>query len=98
MIIMIGADYQLINEAANAMKGASDEYLFCVKELYKIVADTKSVWEGTDNEQFVEKVNEHKANIDALGNIIKDYSTFLLDSSSSVEGTQQEISSAAGKL
>ncbi len=96
--MMIQAEYQAINDAANAMKGASEEYLYCVKELYNIVNDTKSVWEGTDNERFVDKVNDHKANIDALGKIISDYSQFLLNSSASVEGTQDEVTSAASRL
>ena len=83
---------------AKEIQDAAVEYNNAVNELYKIVDNLSSSWQGTDNVAFANKVNGYKEEIIALGKVVENYAIFLNRSSGSLNDLQTDISSAAGKL
>lgn len=83
---------------AKEIQDAAVEYNNAVNELYKIVDNLSSSWQGTDNVAFANQVNSYKQEIVALGNVVNNYALFLNKTSGSLNDLQGDISSAAGKL
>jgi uncharacterized protein YukE len=87
-----------MNYDAKDIQDAAIEYNNAVNELYKIVDNLTTSWQGTDNVAFANKVNGYKEEIIALGKVVENYAIFLNRSSGSLNDLQTDISSAAGKL
>jgi uncharacterized protein YukE len=87
-----------MNYEAKEIHDAAVEYNNAVEDLYKIVDNLSSSWQGTDNITFANKINDYKEEIIALGNVVNNYAIFLNKSSGSLDELQGDISSAAGKL
>lgn len=87
-----------MNYDAKEIQDAAIEYNNAVIELYKIVDNLTTSWQGADNVAFANTVNGYKEEIVALGKIVNNYALFLNQSSTSLNDLQGDISSAAGKL
>lgn len=87
-----------MNYDAKEIQDAAIEYNNAVTELYKIVDNLTTSWQGTDNVAFANKINSYKEEIVALGQVVNNYALFLNRSSGSLNDLQSDISSAAGRL
>lgn len=87
-----------MNYDAKEINDAAIEYNNAVTELYKIVDNLTTSWQGTDNVAFANKINSYKAEILTLGKVVNNYAIFLNESSGSLSDLQSDITSAAGRL
>ena len=95
---MIRASYAEMQSAATEISKASGEYKSNVDSLYQIVDNLVENWKGTDNVSFANTVNGYKETLKNLGDVVDNYATFLNKAAAAISATQDEVSSAAGKL
>jgi len=95
---MIRASYGEMKSAANEITKAAQDYQSNVDALYAIVENLTSVWKGTDNLSYAETVNGYKDDMKNLGEVVKDYATFLTKSADAISEAQEDVSTAAGRL
>lgn len=92
------ATYQEMNEAANKMRNAANEYQSGVDTLYEKIDNLSMNWKGGDNQAYVETTNSYKKDMKDLGEIIKQYATFLEKSAQFISATQEDVQNDAGRL
>lgn len=88
---------QMKNEARD-INSAAKEYEDAVTQLYAVVDNLSTSWQGVDNKTFVDKINSYKNEIQTLGQIVNNYAIFLDGAAGSLDELQGDVSSAAGKL
>jgi len=95
---MIRASYSEMKSAANDITKSSEDYQANVEGLYTIVDNLTTVWKGTDNISYADTVNSYKKDMQNLGEVIKDYATFLTRSADAINEAQEDVQTAAGRL
>jgi len=95
---MIRASYAEMQSAATEISKASEEYKTNVDALYQVVDNLVNNWKGSDNVSFANTVNGYKEDLKALGDVVNSYATFLNKAAAAISATQDEVSSAAGRL
>lgn len=95
---MFKADYAEMKTSAGTISNSAKEYKESVDSLYQIVDNLVENWKGEDNVKFAETANSYKEDLKALGDIVDNYSTFLNKSVAVISQTQDDITSAAGRL
>lgn len=94
----ITANPEAVRTLGGNVKEQATLYKNEVNKIYAAVDELKTGWQGTDNQSYVNKVNEYRETITNLGNAIEDYGTFLTATANELQRTQDEIASAAGRL
>ncbi|MBQ8891500.1 MAG: WXG100 family type VII secretion target [Bacilli bacterium] len=95
---MIKANYAEMQSAATEISKAAEEYKTNVEGVYQIVDSLVNHWKGADNVKFANTVNDYKNDLTSLGDVVNSYGEFLNKSAQIISSTQDEISSAAGRL
>lgn len=94
----IRANMGELTNLGNKVVAQSEAYVAQVNKIYSTVDSLSSKWEGTDNQQYVQKVNEYKPDIQNLGEVIRGYGEFLKSTSNTLQQVQNDIASAASRL
>ncbi len=92
------ADLGQMKQDAREISNAAKEYEDAVTQLYNIVDNLSSSWQGVDNIAFVNTVNNYKKEIQTLGQVVNNYAIFLDGASNSLDDLQGDVGSAATKL
>ena len=74
------------------------EYNTEITNIYSVVDDIKSVWQGSDSASYTSQVEGYRASMEALGKVIEQYGQFLLNTADTYQKLQEDITSNAGKL
>ena len=90
----ISADTSALRTLGNEVLANAGEYQSEVNTIYREVENLGANWQGADNQEYVNKVNEYKEAIEAIGN----YGQFLVDTAANIERVQEEVRSSAGRL
>ena len=64
------ADLGQMKQDAREISNAAKEYEDAVTQLYNIVDNLSSSWQGVDNIAFVNTVNNYKKEIQTLGQVV----------------------------
>ena len=75
----IQADTSSLRTLGNQVLENASEYQNEVSKVYESVDNLSASWQGADNQEYVNKVNEYKESIEALGKAIGNYGQFLVD-------------------
>ena len=75
-----------------------EDYIKKVQKIYSKIEELRTGWEGEDNANYIAKVNEHKETIRRLGEVIKNYGTFMDATAKTYENLQNDVKAAADKL
>lgn len=94
----ISADTSALRTLGNEVLENAGEYKSEVDAIYREVDNLGASWEGADNQEYVNKVNEYKEAIEALGKAVGNYGQFLVDTAANLERVQEEIRNSAGRL
>ena len=94
----ITADTSALRTLGNQVLENAGEYKSEVTKVYTNVDNLSSSWQGIDNQEYVNKVNEYKETIEALGKAVANYGQFLVDTATNIEKVQAEIRDAAGRI
>lgn len=95
---MFKANYMEMKSSAVTLSNSAKDYKESVESLYQIVDNLVENWKGEDNVKFANTANGYKEDLKALGDIVEDYSTFINKSVAIISETQDDITSAAGRL
>lgn len=98
MAFNLSANPDEIRAAGVATVNNASTYIDCVKRLYAEVDSLRANWDGADNQQFANTVYGYKENIDALGQVIGNYGTFLQETANSLAKLQADIAQQAVNL
>ena len=80
------------------VQSLAQDYQNEVSKIYSNIENLRNAWSGQDNQAYINKVNEYKADIENLGKVIDRYGLFLVETARNLENIQNEIASQAGKL
>ena len=94
----IQADTSSLRTLGNQVLENASEYQNEVLKVYVSVDNLSASWQGADNQEYVNKVNEYKESIEALGKAIGNYGQFLVDTATNIERVQDEIRSSASRI
>ena len=94
----IKANYAEMEVSASKIISAANAYRVEVKNLYNDIDNLNNVWKGTDNLEYVNKVNSYKDDINTLGEVVENYGKFLNRSAQIIKGTQNDIAANARRL
>lgn len=87
-----------ITAMGNNVAQQAEAYLNNVNKIYSVVDSLAQKWEGADNQQYIQKVNEYKPDMENLGKVIDGYGQFLKSTASTLSQVQSDIASAASRL
>lgn len=94
----IGADFQGMHNIAVNVQKSAEEYVNSINKIYEIVQNLQSSWQGRDNVSFAEKVFSYEEDLKNLGKALENYALFLNEAARTLNTTQDEIASSAGRL
>ena len=94
----ISADYQGMENVARNISNSASEYITNIEEVYRIISNLESNWKGVDNIAYVNKANEYKKDLEALGEAINNYGMFLSQAAQVTSRTQEDIRAGAGRF
>lgn len=94
----ISADTSALRTLGTQVLDNSREYQAEINKVYTNIDNLSANWQGADNQEYINKVNEYREAIEALGKAIGNYGQFLTDTATNIERVQDEIRSSASDL
>lgn len=94
----IQANIENLSICGKEVQSLAQDYQNEVTKIYSNIENLRNAWSGQDNQAYINKVNEYKADIEKLGKVIDSYGLFLVETARNLENIQNEIASQAGKL
>ena len=91
----ISAEYSSMQAIAKNISNLANDYISNINGVYKIISDLENNWKGVDNVAYVNKANEYKEDLTALGQAINNYAMFLDQAAVTTSRTQEDIASSA---
>lgn len=80
------------------IKANAEEYSKELTTIYNNVDALSSVWQGEDSQAYINKVNEYKDVLIALGKAIENHGNFLVNTSTSAESMKSELKAMANNM
>lgn len=87
----ISIDPQGLKNLSAKIENDANQYLAKIKAVYSIVESVKSSWAGKDCNEYINKVNSYRTNIEELGNVLKSYASFLAEVAKNYNNAQNAI-------
>lgn len=91
-------DTDSMKSVGNSTKANAEEYLSEISKIYNHIDDLASRWKGADNQAYVSKTNEYRADMDKLGHVMDDFGNFIIGAANSYQETQDSIMSDINSL
>lgn len=87
-----------LDTASQKMDSVSADYERLYKQLKSEVDGMGAAWQGQDNREFVQKIQDFQTDFEQMFKLMKEYSEFLRTSAKHYKDTQDSIITAAKKL
>ncbi len=94
----IQANYAEMHGIATKVASSAEDYSRGVEDIYKIIEDLETNWQGVDNLSYVNTAKSYQEDLLALGKALDNYSKFLTASADAIKGTQDDIADAASRM
>lgn len=94
----IVVDFNKLKSLGNEIQDLAANYSTEIGKIYSEVENIGTKWEGADKDAFVAKAREYETEIRNLGNVVKSYGVFEVQSANKYEQTQSQVQSAASGL
>lgn len=91
----ISAEYGSMQAIAKNISNLANDYISNINEVYKIISDLENNWKGVDNVAYVNKANDYKEDLMALGEALNNYGIFLDGAAVTTNRTQEDIAASA---
>ncbi|MDD3187346.1 MAG: WXG100 family type VII secretion target [Bacilli bacterium] len=89
---------QELLETSKVLGTISADFLSEVKSMYNSLDDLISKWQGSGASQYYQGLLNRKGDVETLGVVIGQYSTFTGKAAVAYSTTDDDIASAAGKF
>lgn len=90
-----GVTTEELKATSQVLGSVSTDFLSEVKKMYNSLDDLIAKWKGKGAEQYYKGILRHKSDLEALGLVIEQYSTFLNKAAVSYDTTDSDIASSA---
>ncbi len=87
-----------VYQASNYLSQKAQEYENELQKINTTVHELQSVWQGTDNQSYIQKMDAFQPQLRKIISIINAYAKYLNTSASRYEQLQQERSMSANRL
>ncbi len=98
MAMSIHANPESLRKLGNNVLDNAREYDSEVNKIYATVENLRNSWQGSDNQEYVNKVNEYRELIEALGKAIGNYGQFMIDTANNIERVTDDIRAGAANI
>lgn len=98
MAMSIHANPESLRKLGNNVLDNAREYDSEVNKIYATVENLRNSWQGSDNQEYVNKVNEYRELIEALGKAIGNYGQFMVDTANNIERVTDDIRAGASNI
>ena len=94
----LSVNMETVRQLGKTVGDQAAEYNTEIANIYSVIDDVKSAWQGTDSTTYTSQVEGYRASMEALGKVIEQYGQFLLNTADTYQKLQDDIMSNAGKL
>lgn len=94
----IRVEPERLDEAANKVEQACDEYETIYHNLYNDIDKMQTSWSGKDNEAYTNQIKSYQEDFNKIALIMKEYVAFLRNSARAYRETQDELYNSAMRL
>ena len=88
---------QLIQNASYITQQAA-EYEAAYRNVYELLEQLQSVWQGKDYTAFASQLNDFRKDFDMMKRVLDEYARYLRESASVYSRLQEECAAMAGRL
>ena len=88
---------QLIQNASYITQQAA-EYEAAYRNVYELLEQLHSVWQGKDYNAFASQLNDFRRDFDMMKRVLDEYARYLRESASVYSRLQEECAAMAGRL
>lgn len=88
---------QLIQNASYITQQAA-EYEAAYRNVYELLEQLHSVWQGKDYNVFASQLNDFRKDFDMMKRVLDEYARYLRESASVYSRLQEECAAMAGRL
>jgi len=85
-------------EISNKLETVGSDFLMQVKNMYTSLDDLMAKWQGQGAGEYYKSILNRKADVEALGKVIRQYSVFLANAGSTYRSTDADIASSATRF
>lgn len=85
-------------EISNKLETVGSDFLMQVKNMYNSLDDLISKWQGQGADEYYKSILNRKADVEALGKVIMQYSSFLTTAGQTYRSTDADIASSATRF
>ena len=95
---MTRIETEVLREVANRLAATKEQYETEIAKLYAEIENLSVSYEGRSSATFHAKMEEARADFNAIGALLQDYSEYLVSVATNTEITENAVTEAAQKL
>lgn len=88
--MQLKVNYEEVYQGAIALKQKAIQYDETIQKIYTRMYEMQSVWQGSDNQAFINKLEHFKPQLKRMTQIIEEYSQYLNASAKNYQSLQQD--------
>ena len=88
--MQIRVDYEQVHQSAFMIKQKSAQYDETIQKIYSRMYQMQSVWQGRDNQAFIDKLEQFKPQLNRMTEIIEQYALYLQKSADNYQALLQD--------
>ena len=88
--MQIRVDYEQVHQSASMIKQKAAQYDETIQKIYSRMYQMQSVWQGSDNQAFIDKLEQFKPQLNRMTEIIEQYALYLQKSADNYQALLQD--------
>lgn len=88
--MQIRVDYEQVHQSASMIKQKAAQYDETIQKIYSRMHQMQSVWQGSDNQAFIDKLEQFKPQLNRMTEIIEQYALYLQKSADNYQALLQD--------
>ena len=87
--MQIKVNYEELNQSGQYLKLKASQYEETIMKMYTIAKQTSSIWQGQDQQAFIQQIEQLQPKLKRMIEVIQAYSNVLITSSQAYQQLQQ---------
>ena len=88
--MQIKVDYDQVHQSALNIKQKAMQYEETIQKIYGRMHQMQSIWQGADNQAFIDKLEQFRPQLERMRDIIEQYGLYLQKSAENYQALQQD--------
>lgn len=88
--MQIKVNYEEVYQGSLTLKQKATQYDEVIQRIYMRMHELQGVWQGSDNQVFIDKLEQFKPQLNRMTQIIEQYANYLQKSANTYQSIQQD--------